>query len=98
MNNFTQQQPRSFDPVAAALTTVGIERDHSLYPLLYEAAAMTRQHRLPVNVETLAFTIAKTPALQEGWTARVQDEDTVTQRIREALTEYPMPAVGREAA
>jgi hypothetical protein len=83
----------SFDPTGAALTeAVGIEPEHALYLLLYGAAATARQHRLPINLDTIAFTIARTPALSERWTARKQSEDTLAQRITDALREYVTPA------
>ena len=87
------------DLVATALAdTVGIECEHRLYPFLYDAASTARQHRLPINVDSLAFTIARTPALYARWTAPANAEDTLTHHLAEALSEYETPAVGREAA
>jgi len=92
-------QRHVLDPVASALTaSIGIESDHPLYSFLYEAAATARHHRLPINVDAIAFTIAKTPALQEAWTAQAKAEGTLTHRLTEALIEYEMPAAGQRAA
>ena len=87
------------DPIATALAaSIGIEPEHSLYPLLYEAASTARQHRLPINLASIAFTITRTPALHKLWTAQANAEDMLTHRLTEALSEYETPVVGKEAA
>lgn len=89
----------TYDPIGSALKeTVGIEPDHALYLLLYDAAATARRHRLPINIDTLAFTIARTPTLKERWATHEHSEDTLTQRIGEAVKECTTPRLaGQEA-
>ena len=89
---------KTFDPVAGALTqSLGVEPDHPLYSLLHDVASTARQHRLPINVDALAFTIARKPALQERWAAQKKvDGDQIAQRISNALQEYPAQGVTGE--
>jgi hypothetical protein len=93
----SQVKRNTYDPVGHTLrAAVGIEPGHTLYLLLYDVAVTARQHRLPINLDTLAFTIARTPSFSARWAAHEQADD-MAQRIGVALKEYVTPA-GKAAA
>lgn len=77
----------NYDPVGFALKDeVGIEPGNTLYGFLHDTAATARQHRLPINLATLAFTIARSPKKLEQL-RQCRDNGDVAQAIEAEIRE-----------
>ena len=66
---------------------LGIEANHPLQPILHEAATLALLNRLPINIDTIAFQVSRTPSLLARWEL-LRTGDKIGAQVKASLTDW----------